>query len=91
LTGIFATSVINPIFGKDNAGNPLPTGLLEGNAHQLLNQFVGVAIAWSLSIVGTLVILFVVDKLIGLRVSEEDEREGLDLSQHGEEGYDWAH
>jgi ammonium transporter, Amt family len=41
--------------------------------------------------VGTLVILFIVDKLIGLRVSEEDEREGLDLSQHGEEGYDWAH
>jgi Amt family ammonium transporter len=57
----------------------------------LLNQLVGVAIAWSLSIVGTLVILFIVDKTIGLRVSEEDEREGLDLSQHGEEGYDWAH
>src|SRR6201985_2349568 len=86
LTGIFANSVINPIFGKDKA-----TGLLEGNAPQLLNQFIGVAIAWSLSIVGTLVILFIVDKLIGLRVSEDDEREGLDLSQHGEEGYDWAH
>ena len=57
----------------------------------MLNQFVGVALAWSISIVGTLVILFIVDKLIGLRVSEEDERTGLDLSQHGEEGYDWAH
>ena len=91
LTGIFANSVINPIFGKDSAGNPLPTGLLEGNGRQLLNQFVGVAIAWSLSIVGTLIILFVVDKVIGLRVSAEEEREGLDLSQHGEEGYDWAH
>src|SRR5271154_4480111 len=91
LTGIFANSVINPIFGNDKAGNRLPTGLLEGNAHQLLNQLVGVAIAWSLSIVGTLIILFVVDKTIGLRVSDEDEREGLDLSQHGEEGYDWAH
>jgi ammonium transporter, Amt family len=86
LTGVFATSVVNPIFGVGKA-----TGLLEGNAHQLLNQFVGVAIAWSLSIVGTLIILFVVDKIIGLRVSQEDEREGLDLSQHGEEGYDWAH
>src|SRR6266481_8705372 len=86
LTGIFATSVINPIFGAGKA-----TGLLEGNWRQLLNQFVGVAIAWSLSIVGTLIILFVVDKVIGLRVSEEEEREGLDLSQHGEEGYDWAH
>ena len=38
-----------------------------------------------------LVILFVVDKTIGLRVSPEEEREGLDLSQHGEEGYEWAH
>ncbi len=86
LTGIFANSAINPIYGAGKA-----TGLLEGNAHQLLNQFVGVAIAWSISIVGTLVILFIVDKLIGLRVSEDDERTGLDLSQHGEEGYDWAH
>jgi len=85
LTGIFASSTINPIFG---AGKP--TGVLEGNGHQLLNQIVGVAIAWSLSIVGTLIILFVVDKVIGLRVSEEAEREGLDLTQHGEEGYDWA-
>jgi Amt family ammonium transporter len=55
-----------------------------------LNQLVAIAIAWTLSIVGTLVILFVVDKVIGLRVSEEDERTGLDLSQHGEEGYDFA-
>jgi ammonium transporter, Amt family len=55
----------------------------------VVNQLVGVAIAWALSIVGTLIILFVVDKLMGLRVSEDDEREGLDLSQHGEEGYDW--
>src|SRR6202041_1246990 len=86
LTGIFASSVINPIFGAGKA-----TGLLEGNPHQVLNQLVGVAIAWSLSIVGTLIILFVVDKTIGLRVSAEDEREGLDLTQHGEEGYDWAH
>lgn len=86
LTGVFANSAINPILGAGKA-----TGLLEGNGHQLLNQLVGIGVAWSLSIVGTLVILFVVDKTIGLRVSEEDEREGLDLSQHGEEGYDWAH
>ncbi|MGC2400437.1 MAG: ammonium transporter [Acidobacteriaceae bacterium] len=85
LTGIFASSTINPIFG---AGKP--TGLLEGNPGQMLNQSVGVLIAWCLSLVGTFVILFVVDKLVGLRVSEEDERTGLDLSQHGEEGYDFA-
>jgi Amt family ammonium transporter len=41
--------------------------------------------------VGTLAILVLVDKTIGLRVSEADEAEGLDLSQHGEEGYEWAH
>jgi len=86
LTGFFANSAINPIFGAGKA-----TGLFEGNWRQVLNQSLGVAIAWALAIVGTLLILFIVDKTIGLRVSEEDERVGLDLSQHGEEGYEWAH
>jgi Amt family ammonium transporter len=88
LTGIFAVSAVNPIL-KDSAGNVLASGLIEGNAHQLLNQLAGVAIAWVLGIVGTLFILFVVDKLVGLRVSPEHENQGLDLSQHGEEGYNW--
>jgi ammonium transporter, Amt family len=84
LTGLFANSGINAIFGAGKA-----TGFFEGNHGQVVNQLVGVAIAWTLSIVGTLIILFVVDKLIGLRVSEDEEREGLDISQHGEEGYDF--
>jgi len=88
LTGVFAVSAVNPIF-KDAQGNTLASGLIEGNAHQLLNQAVGVGIAWGLAIVGTLVILKVVDVTIGLRVSEEEEVQGLDLSQHGEEGYYW--
>ena len=88
LTGVFAVSAVNPIF-KDAHGNALPSGLIEGNAHQLLNQFVGIALAWALAIVGTLVILKFVDVTIGLRVSEEEEVQGLDLSQHGEEGYYW--
>ena len=88
LTGVFAVSAVNPIF-KDTQGNPLASGLFEGNAHQLLNQLVGVAIAWALAIVGTLLILKLVDVTIGLRVSEEEEVQGLDLSQHGEEGYYW--
>jgi Amt family ammonium transporter len=88
LTGIFAVSAVNPIF-KDSQGNVLPSGLLDGNAHQLVNQFVGIAIAWGLAIVGTLAILKLVDVTIGLRVSEEEEVQGLDLSQHGEEGYYW--
>ncbi|WP_263409493.1 ammonium transporter [Terriglobus tenax] len=82
LTGLFANSVINPVFGQGKA-----TGLLEGNHGQLVNQLIGVALAWGISIVGTLILLFIVDKLIGLRVSPEDEATGLDLSQHGEEGY----
>jgi len=88
LTGIFAASTVNPIF-KDAQGNPLPSGVIEGNAHQLLNQLVGVLIAWGLAIVGTLIILKIVDATVGLRVSEEQEIQGLDLSQHGEEGYYW--
>ncbi len=89
LTGIFASSEINPIL-KDAKGNVLPSGLLEGNAHQLLNQCIGVALAWGISIIGTLILLKVVDMVIGLRVTAEDENEGLDVSQHGEEGYDWT-
>jgi Amt family ammonium transporter len=88
LTGVFAVSAVNPIF-KDTQGNVLASGLLEGNAHQLLNQLVGVCIGWVLGAVGTLAILKLVDVTIGLRVSEEEEVQGLDLSQHGEEGYYW--
>ena len=88
LTGVFASKLINPIF-KDAQGNSLGLGLIDGNAHQLLNQLVGIAIAWGLAVVGTLIILFVVDKTIGLRVREEHEIEGLDVTQHGEEGYAW--
>jgi Amt family ammonium transporter len=88
LTGLFATSAINAAFGKNAAGNPLPTGALDGHWGQLLNQATGAGLAWVISIVGTLLLLFIVDKLVGLRVSPEVESEGLDLSQHGEEGYD---
>jgi Amt family ammonium transporter len=89
LTGVFAVSAVNPIFKDAHSGKTLPSGLLEGNAQQLLNQFVGVAIAWAIAIVGTLLILKLVDLTIGLRVTEEEEVQGLDLSQHGEEGYYW--
>jgi Amt family ammonium transporter len=88
LTGVFAASTVNPIF-KDGQGNPLPSGLLDGNGRQLLNQAIGVIIAWVLAIVGTLLILKAVDVTIGLRVSEDEEVQGLDLTQHGEEGYSW--
>jgi len=86
LTGVFATNVINPIF-KDGAGKTLPVGLVDGNGAQILNQLVGVGVTIGIAVVASLVILKVVDLAIGLRVKEDDEVQGLDLSQHGEEGY----
>jgi Amt family ammonium transporter len=86
LTGVFATKEVNQPF-KDGSGNPLPVGLLEGNGGQLVNQLIGVAISWVIAIVATLVILKIVDLVTGHRVKPEQETMGLDLSQHGEEGY----
>ena len=89
LTGVFAASTINPIF-SDAQGHVLPSGAVDGHWGQILNQLVGVAIAWVLSGAGTWIILKIVDAAVGLRVTREEEMEGLDLTQHGEEGYDWA-
>jgi Amt family ammonium transporter len=86
LTAVFAAKAVNSIF-KDSQGNALPVGLIDGNAHQLLNQLVGIGLAWAIAIVGTLIILKFVDLVVGLRVPAQDETQGLDLSQHGEEGY----
>jgi Amt family ammonium transporter len=88
LTGLFAAGAINAVFGKDAAGNPRPAGAIDGNWHQVVNQAMGAGIGWALAIAGTLALLFLVDKTMGLRVSPTDEAAGLDLSQHGEEAYD---
>ena len=81
--GLLATEAINPVFGKGK-----PTGAVDGNWHQVVNQLIAMGIGWGLAIVGTLVLLFLVDKTMGLRLAAGDEAAGLDLSQHGEEGYD---
>ncbi len=82
LTGVFAQAAINPIFG---AGKPV--GGLDGRWKQVGNQLVGVLIAWSIALVGTIVLLKLVDLLTGVRVQEEHEVAGLDITLHGEEGY----
>jgi len=87
-TGLLASGSINAVFGKNALGQPNPTGAIDGNWGQVGNQLVGMGIGWALAIVGTLALLFLVDKTFGLRVSAADEDTGLDLSQHGEEGYD---
>ena len=86
LTGIFATNLVNDGF-KDASGKLLPLGAVDGNAMQVVNQLAGVAIAWVLAIAGTLLILKLVDMTVGLRVSSEVEHSGLDVAEHGEEGY----
>jgi len=88
LTGVFATNLINDGI-KDSSGKTLPLGWVDGNAGQVLNQLGGVAISWAMAIVGTLVILKICDVLIGVRVAPDHEIEGLDLSMHGEEGYNF--
>jgi Amt family ammonium transporter len=86
LTGVFATNAVNDAL-KDASGKPAALGLVDGHAAQIVNQAIGVAIAWGLAIVGTVIILKIVDATIGLRVTKEEEIEGLDLVLHGEEGY----
>ena len=77
-TGLFASTAVNP--GGAN-------GLFFGNPEQLVIQFISVAATWVFAFGGTLVILYVLKAITGLRVSTEEEVTGLDLSQHGEVAY----
>jgi Amt family ammonium transporter len=77
-TGLFATTTVNPA-GRD--------GLFYGNPGQLWIQFVGAAAGWGLAIAGTVVILGGIKLFTSLRVTEEEEVTGLDLSLHGEAAY----
>jgi ammonium transporter, Amt family len=77
LVGVFASKSVNPAY----------SGLLEGNAPQLVSQLASIGIGLVLSVVMTLIILKVLDATMGLRVSQQEEIRGLDISQHGEEGY----
>jgi len=77
-TGIFATKLVNDAGGD---------GLLYGNPKQLGIQFLAVVVTWVLGFVMTTVILKVLDGVMGLRVTDEEEAAGLDLSQHSETAY----
>jgi ammonium transporter, Amt family len=80
LTGVFATAALS--IGADTpAGLP---GLIEGNGKQVLIQLYGIAATIAWSAVGTFVLLKLVGLLVPLRVSKENEIEGLDVTQHGE-------
>ena len=81
LTGVFATKVVA------DPGGTRAFGLVDGNGGQIINQVLGSLVAWLLAAAGTFIILKVCDALIGVRVEPEHEIQGLDLSLHGEEGY----
>jgi Amt family ammonium transporter len=81
LTGVFATRA-----AWDISGTGEPLGLLEGGT-VMTGQILATLITWVLAIVATFIILKVLDATMGLRVTESQEIEGLDFSQHGEEGY----
>ena len=78
LTGVFATTAFDP---EGTAG------LLEGNAAQLGTQVVAVLATAAYAAVATFIIVKVLQLTMGLRVEEEEEREGLDVNLHGEQGY----
>jgi ammonium transporter, Amt family len=85
LTGVFATRQVADPGLVSGGGNPV--GLVDGSTSLLIGQLVAVAVTWILAGVGTFVILKILDVAMGLRVKRDDEIQGLDLSQHGEEGY----
>jgi Amt family ammonium transporter len=86
LTGVFATSAVNDAL-KDSAGHAAPLGMIDGHAIQIAYQLAGVGMACFLGVVGTLIALKISDMVLGLRVTPDAEQQGLDLSQHGEDGY----
>lgn len=75
---MFATTTIN------SAG---ANGIFYGNAHQMMVQIVGAGVAALYSLVVSVIILKVIDWTVGLRIDEDAEIKGIDLTEHGEEGY----
>ncbi len=81
LTGVFATRAIWNL----NGGKPM--GMIEGNYSTILGQIAATGITWVVAAVASFILLKLVDVPMGLRVPSNSERQGLDITQHGEEGY----
>src|SRR5262247_807772 len=75
-------ALLTGVFAIEQYGGT--AGLIEGNAAQMINQVQGIVVVIAYDAIVSLILLKVIDAVIGLRVSEEVEREGLDLSLHGE-------
>ena len=86
MLGFLASPAVNPLIATTFSQNGEPVSLA-GGMHQAWNQLAGVAATVALAAVATFIILKLVDAAVGLRVDQEDESLGLDLSQHGERAY----
>jgi Amt family ammonium transporter len=78
LTGVFASKAVN---------STIEGGLLTGNPGQFVNQLIATVLTWVIAVVGAFVLLKLTQAVVGLRVTEEEEYDGLDITQHGESGY----
>ena len=93
LTGILADPAVNSNIAKASSGNPANPATLNGLADAILHhtawleQLKAMGVTLLLAITGTVIIAFVVKAVIGLRPTTEQESQGLDLTNHGEEGY----
>lgn len=81
LTGVFATRAIWDIGG----GKPL--GIIEGNMSTIVGQIVATLVTFVFAAVVSFILLKLIDITLGLRVEANSERQGLDITEHGEEGY----
>jgi Amt family ammonium transporter len=88
LTGVFATRAVNSALKLAN-GQPAPLGWIDGNPGQVVNQLIGAGIGIGLGVAGTLVALKITSLVTPLRMNEGEEAAGMDLSLHGEEGYNF--
>jgi Amt family ammonium transporter len=86
LLGFLANPEVNPAIANTFQANGV-TVSLAGGTHQFVNQLIGVVFTVALSAGGTFIIVKLVSAIMGLRVDQEDESIGLDLSQHGERAY----
>jgi ammonium transporter, Amt family len=86
LTGVFASKEFYTIVGTDGK-TPIPLGLVDGNGGQIVTQLISILATYAFAAVGTFVILKVLALVMPLRAKEEAEYQGLDINEHGEEGY----
>jgi Amt family ammonium transporter len=87
LTGLFASKDVNSLIGSTFKPDGVHAIDLSGGGLQFLNQAKAVGVAWAMALVGSFVVLKMVNALVGLRPGHEEENQGLDLTMHGESAY----